>query len=321
VMTTLLVVAAAVSLNLGSTHLSFSHVINTLVGHGEWLDNMIVLEMRLPRMVLGGLIGAGLATAGVLLQGLSRNDLASPSTVGVNAGSGLGIMLALVLAPVAAVRHAWVLPLASVGGALILTVFVFALAFRRGSVLPARLLLVGIAVSFGASAAMLLLSLRMDFVTHSRIVTWMAGSMSSGDWKSIRFLAPCCLLLLPASFSRARNLNTFALGDGVAKSLGVRVERERMIALTLATITTSVCAAIAGQIGFLGLAAPHLARRMVGHDHRVLFPAAALSGATLLIVADSLGRFLFAPVNIPAGVLVGILGGIYFLYLLARTKG
>ena len=321
IMTCLFAAAAAMSLNLGLTQLSLAQVFNSLLGRGDWLENLIVLEMRLPRLVIGTLIGAGLSTAGVLLQGLSRNELASPSTVGVNAGSGLGIMIALVLTPLAAVLHAWVLPVASVGGALVITVFVFALAYRRGSVLPSRLLLVGIAVSFGASAAMLLLSLRMDFVTYNRIVSWMSGSLSAGDWKSIRFLLPSCLILLPIAFSRARALNVFALGDGVAHSLGVQVERERLIALTLATMITSVCAAIAGQIGFLGLAAPHLARRMVGQDHRVLFPAAALCGATLLIVADSLGRRLFAPVDIPAGILVGVLGGMYFLYLLARSKG
>jgi ferric hydroxamate/heme transport system permease protein len=321
VMSAALLAAAAVSLELGSTQLSAAQVFAALVGRGEWTENLIVLQMRLPRLVLSALIGAGLAVAGALLQGLSRNDLASPSTVGVDAGAGLGIMLALVLAPLAAARLPWVLPLAAVGGAMVVTLLVFALAYRRGSVLPSRLLLVGIAVGFGADAAMLLLSLRMDFVTYSRVVSWMSGTLASADWRSIRFLLPCCLVLLPAAFSRARVLNAFALGDGVAKSLGVRVEQQRLIALALATTIASACAAIGGQIAFLGLVAPHLARRLVGYDHRVLFPAAALCGATLLVVADSLGRSLFAPIEMPAGVLVGVLGGAYFLYLLSTTKG
>lgn len=320
-MMAVLIATAAMSLNLGSTHLSISQVFGALVGRGEWTENLVVLEMRLPRLVVSSLIGAALSVSGVLLQGLSRNELASPSTVGVNAGSGLGIMLVLVLAPLIVVRQPWALPLAAVGGAMLVTVLVFALAYRRGSVLPSRLLLVGIAVSFGANAAMLLLSLQMDFVSYSRIVSWMSGTLSSGDWKSIRLLLPCLLVLLPVAFSRARVLNVFALGDGAAKSLGARVERERLVALSLATVITSACAAIGGQIGFLGLAAPHLARRLVGQDHRVLFPAAALCGATLLTAADSLGRHLFAPVEIPAGVLVGVLGGAYFLHLLATTKG
>ncbi|QDU58968.1 FecCD family ABC transporter permease [Aeoliella mucimassa] len=316
-----LVVVFVVGLHLGTTELSMSQVIGALLHQGEWTEQLVVLEMRLPRLVLSCLIGATLSVSGVLLQGLSRNELASPTTVGVNAGSGLGIMLALVLAPMTALRQPWIMPLASVGGAMLITLLVFALAYRRGSVLPSRLLLVGIAMSYGSSAAMLLLSLRMDFVTHSRVVSWMSGSISGGNWKSIYWLAPTCLVLMVVAFSRARVLNVMSLGDYTAKGLGVGVERQRLAALTLATMMTSACAGVAGQIGFLGLAAPHLARRLVGHDHRVLLPAAALSGAFLLVLADSLGRHLFSPVEIPAGVLVGILGGSYFLYLLAKTKG
>lgn len=320
-MTMALLIALLVGLNLGSTRLSLWQVINALMHQGDWTENLIVLEMRLPRLVLSCLIGASLSVAGVLLQGISRNELASPTTVGVNAGSGLGIMLALVLAPIAALRHPWMMPLASVGGAMLITLLVFTLAYRRRMVLPSRLLLVGIAVGFGSSAAMTLLSLRMDFVTHSRVISWMSGSISGGTWDSIYWLGPTSLVLLTTAYSRARILNVIGLGETAAKNLGVGVERERFVALTLATMMTSACAGVAGQIGFLGLAAPHLARRIVGQDHRVLLPAAALSGAILLVVADSLGRHLFSPVEIPAGVLVGVLGGAYFLYLIAKTKG
>lgn len=316
-----LVIAFLIGLNLGTTRLSLSQVISALMRQGDWTENLVVLEMRLPRLILSTLIGASLSVAGVLLQGLSRNELASPTTVGVNAGSGLGIMLALVLAPMTALRQPWMMPLASVGGALLITFLVFALSYRRGTVLPSRLLLVGIAVGFGSTAAMTLLSLRMDYVTHSRVISWMSGSISGGSWKSIYWLAPTCLILLTFAYTRARNLNVISLGETAAKNLGVSVERQRFTALVLATMLTSACAGVAGQIGFLGLAAPHLARRIVGQDHRVLFPAAALSGALLLVVADSLGRHLFSPVEIPAGVLVGVLGGAYFLYLLAKTNG
>jgi len=316
-----LLLAAAVSIQLGSTRLSVSQVAAALAGTGESLEILVVLEMRLPRLVLSILIGAGLATAGVLLQGLSRNDLASPSTVGVNAGAGLGVVMLLVASPTATAGARWLPPLAAVAGAIVTTALVFALAYRRGSELPARLLLVGIAVGFGAHAAMLLLSLRMSFVTYSYVVSWMSGTLASGDWKSIRLLAPALAVLLPIAYARARVLDAMSLGDGVAASLGVAVERERLAAMLLATTMTSACVALGGQFGFLGLAAPHLARRLVGQNHHVLFPAAALCGAALLVLADGLGRHLFAPIEMPAGVLVGILGGIYFLYLLATSKG
>ena len=316
-----LVVVAAVSINLGSAHLSFWQAVAALWGRGAWIDNLVIFDLRLPRIVLGTLIGMGVATSGVVLQGITRNDLAGPDTVGVNAGSGLGIMFLLVACPTAATTLPWLLPVGAVAGAAIITLLVFGLAYRQGTVLPSRLLLVGIAVGFGAHAAMLLLSLRMSFVMYNYIVSWMSGTLTAANWKSILLLLPCCLLLIPVAFSRARVLNAFSLGGDVAATLGVDVERQRLLLLGVATLITSVCVAVGGHIGFLGLAAPHVARRLVGNRHGVLFPAAALCGAILLVTADSLGRHLFSPVEIPAGVLVGILGGVYFLYLLARTKG
>jgi len=320
VLTVTLMTVALVSLNLGSTRMSLPQVAATLLGQGEWTDNLVILQMRLPRLVLSLLIGAGLAVSGVILQGITRNDLASPDTLGVNAGAGLGMMFLLVMYPTAATALPWLLPVGAVAGAAVITLLVFALAYRQGSVLPSRLLLVGIAVAFGAQAAMLLFSLRMSFVMYNYVVTWMSGTLAAGDWQSLQLLLPCCLLLIPAALSRARVLNVFSLGDGVAASLGVSVERQRLLLLGVATLLTSVCVALGGHMGFLGLVSPHLARRLVGGNHRVLLPAAALCGAILLLAADSLGRHLFAPVEIPAGVLVGILGGIYFLYLLGTTR-
>ncbi len=316
-----LLAAAVVSLDLGSTRLSPWQIVATLAGHGEPQHELVILQLRLPRLVLSILIGMGLAVSGVILQGITRNDLASPDTVGVNAGSGLGMMFLLVMYPTAAAQLPLLLPLGAVAGAMATTALVFALAYRQGSVLPSRLLLVGIAVGFGAQAAMLLFSLRMSFSMYSYVVTWMSGTLAAGDWTSILLLLPCSLLLVPLAASRSRVLNVLSLGDHLAAGLGVSVERQRLLLLGVATMLTATCVAIGGHIGFLGLAAPHLARRLVGANHGVLFPAAALCGATLLLVADGLGRHLLAPAEIPAGVLVGILGGIYFLYLLATTKG
>jgi iron complex transport system permease protein len=316
-----LVAASLGSLVLGSTRLSARQVMAALVGMGELRENLVILQMRLPRMVLSILMGAGLATSGAVLQGVARNDLASPDTLGINAGSGLGMMLLLTVFPAATTQSPLLLPLGAIVGAAAITLLVFALAYRRGSVLPSRLLLVGVAIGFGAHAAMLLFSLRMSYSMYNYVLTWMSGTLAAGDWQSIRMLAPCCLLLIPLTLGRARVLNVFSLGDGLAAGLGVSVEAERLLLILAATMLTAVCVAIGGQIGFLGLAAPHLARRLVGLNHGVLLPAAAFVGAILLLLADSLGRHLFAPAEIPAGVLVGILGGIYFLYLLATTKG
>jgi iron complex transport system permease protein len=316
-----LVVVAAVSLGLGSTRLSCSQIVAALAGQGEWSENLLILHLRLPRLVLSVLIGASLAVSGVILQGISRNDLASPDTVGVNAGSGLGMMCFLVWCPTAMATWPLLLPLVAMLGALATTALVFALAYQRGSVLPSRLLLVGIALGFGGQAAMLLFAMRMSFSMYSSVLAWMSGTLAASDWRSILFLLPWPAVLIPLALARARVLDILALGDEVAASLGVAVQRQRLLLVIGATVLTSVCVAIGGHIGFLGLAAPHLARRLVGPRHGVLIPAAALCGATLLLAADSLARHLLAPAEIPAGVVVGILGGSYFLYLLATTKG
>ena len=317
----LLAATAASVLVLGSTQSSASEVLSTLVGRGDALQNMVILQMRLPRLVLGALLGAGLAASGAVMQAVARNDLASPDTLGVNAGSGLGMMFLLLVFPTAVARSPLLMPLGAMAGALGIVALVFGLAYRQGSVLPARLLLVGIALGFAAHAAMFFLAFRMSFSTYNYALTWMSGSLAGSDWKTILFLLPWPLLLIPLLCSRARVLDVFSLGDYLATGLGVAVERQRLLLLTAAVVLTAACTAIGGQIGFLGLVAPHIARRVAGRNHAVLLPAAALIGAILLLLADGLAWQLFAPVEMPAGVLASVLGGVYFLYLLATTKG
>ncbi len=314
-----LLVAALISLDLGSTNMSWPQMIATLLGHGYWVNNLVIFDLRMPRIVMSVLVGTGLAVSGVILQGITRNDLASPGTVGVTGGSGIGMTFLLVAYPTVVAKWPLLLPVGAVVGAVLTTALVFVLSYRHGTVLPSRLLLVGIAIGFGAHAAMLLLSLRMSFVTYSQVVAWLAGTLALSDWKSIGLLLPFCAVLVPAVWTRSRTLDTFSLGDQMAASLGVAVERERLFLLAIATILTSACVALGGHVAFLGLVAPHLARRLIGPYHAMLFPAAALCGSILLLVADSLGRHLFAPQEIPAGVLAGILGGIYFVYLLTRS--
>ena len=238
-LTLTLLAVAAVSLDLGSTRMSLGQVAATLLGQGEWIDNLVIFDLRLPRLVLSILIGMGVATSGVILQGITRNDLAGPDTVGVNAGSGLGMTFLLVAYPTAATTMPWLLPVGSVVGAIAITTLVFALAYRRGSVLPSRLLLVGIAIGFGVHAAMLLFSMRMSFSMYNFVVSWMSGTLSASDWKAVWLLTPCCLVLIPMAVSRARVLNTFSLGDGVAMNLGVNVERQRLLLLGTATMLTA----------------------------------------------------------------------------------
>ncbi len=320
ILAALLPVAILVCLNLGSTRMSFGETLAALFGFGDPRHCFIVWQMRLPRIVIATLVGAGTATAGAIMQGVSRNDLASGDTLGVNAGAGLGLVFLLVAFPGAAAKTSWLMPAGAIGGAAALSAVVFTLAYKRGTILPARLLLVGVAVSLAAQAAMLALSLRMSFVTYNYVLTWMSGSLSSSDWSNVYMLLPWIAALIPFTLTKARTLDVFSLGDFTASGLGAAVDRERLILLSAAIALNASCAALGGHIGFLGLIAPHLARRTIGQRHGTLLPAAALVGAILLIAADALAKNSFAPTEIPAGVAVGVIGGAYFLYLLAVTK-
>ncbi len=316
----LLIVELLASLLLGNSAISLSHLPSLLAGGGEFDARLVLFQLRLPRAVVAMLVGSALAVAGTLLQGLSGNDLTSPATIGVEAGSGLGLMFLIVAMPLSAARHPLLAPLASILGALAIAAIVFSLAYRHGSILPARLLLVGIAVGYAVQAAMLLLSLRMNYVTYSYVLTWMSGSLSSADWTSAAMLAPALAIVGSMALSKTHVLNVMAIGDEAAAALGVAVHRQRLTMIGLAAVLTSLGAAVAGQIGFIGLVAPHLARRLAGDDYRVVLPLSAIAGAALLLLGDALGRQLVQDVEIPAGVFVGILGGCYFLYLLATTK-
>ena len=289
--------AAAVNLFIGGSHVSLRDIAAVLTGEGGKWQTLVLLQMRLPRLILCVLIGAGTAVAGALYQGLSRNDLASPDTLGINAGSGLGMMLLLVVFPSITGQSPLVVPIGCVLGAMATMALMYALAYRRGSVLPTRLLLTGVAIGFGAHAAMLLFSLRMSWPMYNQVLTWMSGTLAASNWTSVLSAAALRPMLLPVAASRARVLNAFSLGDGIATSLGIAVARERTLLLATATLLTSTSIAVGGHIGFLGLAVPHLARRLVGINHVKLLPVAALCGATLLLVADVLSKVLFAPVK------------------------
>ena len=265
--------------------------------------------MRLPRLALSILIGASVAVSGVILQGIARNDLASPDTVGVNAGAGLGMMFFLVRYPTAATSQPLALPLAAVAGAGDHRVGL-RLAYRRGSVLPARLLLVGIALGFGGPGRHAVV-LPADEFLHVQLCAHVDVG-HAGRRRLAQHRCFSCLgrwLLLPWMRSRAGFSTCSPWATAWLPVWASPCIASALLLTAAATVLTSVCVAIGGHIGFLGLAAPHLARRLVGQRHARLIPAAALTGAILLLTADSLARHVLAPVEIPAGVLVGILGG------------
>jgi len=314
----LIVGACLLSLNLGFIRIGPLGVLRTLLGGGTEQQELVLFGFRLPRIVLALLVGGALALSGAILQGVSQNGLADPGILGINAGAGVAVIALLYVSSVGA-APAFLLPVAAFLGAAGAAVLIYLLAYKGGSVTPARLLLVGIAVNAGLGAAMLVLSLRLDEQLYTYAVAWLEGTIAGVSWRQVVALLPWTLVLAPLAFAQARTLNVLSLGDHVATGLGAGVERQRLGLIGIAVALAGSAVSVAGGIGFVGLVAPHLARRLVGPNHRVMLPTAMLSGTLLLVVADILARNLLAPVELPVGIVVAAIGAPYFLYLLARS--
>lgn len=277
----------------------------------------IVNTLRLPRMLVALLVGAALATSGVILQGLLRNPLAAPEVLGVSAGASLAAVTLIVLFPSVS---AAALPPAAFGGALAPALAIYLLARARPGA-PLRLILVGVGIAAIAGALTTAIVTFGRILQVSQALVWMAGSVYGRGWAQLWPLLPWLGVFLPAAWLSARDLNALNLGDEVAGGLGVRVELRRGVLLLVAAALAGAAVATAGAVGFIGLMAPHLARRLVGPAHEGLLPAAGLLGGLLVVLADLAGRTLFAPIEIPCGIITAIVGAPYFLYLLARGRG
>lgn len=287
--------------------------------HAVWSDSSpyshLVLQLRLPRTLLAWPVGAALAVSGALVQGVTRNPLAAPDVIGVTSGAGLAAaFVVLVLGDM----PLWTLPLSAFVGGLAAALLVYRLAWR-GGVSPMHLVLVGVAVTqLFAAGIDYLASAQADRVALA--VIWLRGSLWGRNWEHLMLALPL-LPLLPAALLLAQRLNLLALGDAAAQALGVSVNNTRRQALLLAVLLASGAVAVAGTVAFIGLLAPHLARLLVGADHRRLLPLSALLGGLLLLLADTLGRGLLSPLEVPAGIMTALLGAPYFLYLLSRHRG
>ncbi|WP_372660721.1 FecCD family ABC transporter permease [Cohnella sp.] len=317
----LIIVAFIFSMNIGYIRMSPLEVTKTLFGMGTEKQSLILFDFRLPRIVISVLVGAGLAVSGCILQGVSRNALADPGILGINAGAGLMVMLFISFYPTTTAAPVFLLPVLALVGAGLTALLIYTLAYKRHEgISPTRLVLTGIAVAAGISAAMIVLTLRLDPDKYQFVATWLAGSIWGTNWKFVLALLPWISVLLPFVFYKARVMNVLNLGDQTAAGLGAPVEKERLILLAAAVGLAGSSVAVSGGIGFVGLIGPHLARRLVGPKHQLLIPTSALAGGLLMIVADTIGRWILQPSEIPTGIVVAVIGAPYFLYLLARSK-
>ncbi len=254
---------------------------------------------------------------------MSQNDLAEPGILGINAGASLAVVLFIFFFQGSAVdlsmASTWLLPVSALAGAFLAALLIYVLAWKKG-VSPVRLVLVGIGVNAGFNALLLIFQLKMDPRDFMQALVWISGSIWNANWKMVLSILPWLLVLLPFSLYKARYLNVLQLGDQLAAGLGTKVEKERRVLLMSAVALTASCVAAAGGIAFLGLIAPHLARRLTGPRHQTLIPVSALIGAFLFLLADTLARNVLAPSEVPVGLVISVLGAPYFVYLLMKTK-
>lgn len=310
--------SVVLGVRFGPVPLGTREVLAALAGGGEEWQRQIVVHLRLPRMLLGALVGGGLALAGATFQALLRNPLAEPYILGISGGASVGAVLVLALG--LAGTTSWALPLAALAGALLAIALVFRVATASGRALDVRvLLLAGVVVAAFFSACIAFILSISEARTVQGAVLWIMGSLAGARWAAVAVAAaytlPAALLLL----TLARPLNLMAIGEETAHYLGTDVERVKRTALALAALLTAAGVAVAGVIGFVGLVVPHAIRLLVGSDHRALLPLSFLGGATFLVLSDIVAQVVLAPTQVPVGVITAFVGVPLFLVLLRRS--
>lgn len=321
ILSVLIVVSFIISMNTGYIKLTPVEVFKTLFGYGTDQQSLILFEFRLPRIVIAILVGMALAVSGCILQSISGNPLADPGILGINAGAGLAVILFISFFPDKVGTTILLFPVLAFLGAALTAAVIYGLAYKRHEgISPTRLLLTGVAVAAGISAAMIVLTLRLNSENYQFVATWLAGSIWGSNWTFVLALLPWLLVLFPYVYTKAQVLNVMNLGDMTASGLGISIEKERRLLLFAAVGLAGASVSVSGGIGFVGLICPHLARQLVGARHQYLLPTSAFLGGVLVLIADAIGRWILQPSEIPTGVVVAIIGAPYFLYLLSRSK-
>ncbi|KQV38169.1 iron ABC transporter [Rhizobium sp. Root268] len=327
----LAVVTFVASIMTGAADASLGNLLRWLTGTEtaeqalSLRDRIIILDIRLPRAVLGLLVGAALAVSGAVMQGLFRNPLADPGLVGVSSGASLGAVLIIVLGsnlfgPVFAVFGFYTLPIAAFFGGLGTTLLLYRIATRSGQTSVATMLLAGIALAALAGAITGVLIFVADDQQLRDLTFWGLGSLAGASWTKVLAAAPIIVLSLLVVPFLARGLNALTLGEAAAFHMGVPVQRLKNVAIVSVAAATGASVAVSGGIGFVGIVVPHVIRLVIGPDHRFLLPASALLGGTLLIFADMIARTIVPPAELPIGIITAFAGAPFFLWILLRGR-
>lgn len=311
----LTVVVAVIAVGLGSVTVAVPEIIQTLLkSTTNDVNDTIILNIRLPRVLLALIIGANIAISGAILQAVMGNPLADPGLTGVTSGAAVCVLAIMLAMP----EYTQFIPIAAfVGGVLAATV-VYALAWRRNGISPITIILAGVAVNALCGGVVGYLSIMYSDRLPSA-VQWMNGSLAAKGNQALFMVLPYSIVGWIVSIFAIRKTNVIRMGDQVAMNLGENVNRIRIVLSLIAVFLAAISVAAIGMIGFVGLIVPHMARFLVGSNYKFLLPMSMALGALVLLVADTGGRTLFAPMDIPAGILMAVIGGPYFLYLMRRS--
>ncbi|HAM80917.1 FecCD family ABC transporter permease [Ornithinibacillus bavariensis] len=313
-----MIVLAIIAMGVGYSSVSFDRILPTFFGQGTFKEHFVLFEVRLPRILITILAGMGLAISGAILQGITRNDLADPGIIGINAGAGLAVAVCFLFLPLEPGNFVFLIPIFGFLGAFITSILIYVLSYKKGrGFQPIRLVLIGIAFSMALSGAMIIIISGAEHAKVDFIAQWLAGNIWGTDWPFIVALLPWVIILIPWTFFKANQLNLLSLNEPVATGVGISIEKQRFILLIIAIALAATTVSVTGGIAFIGLLAPHIAKALVGPRAQLYLPITALLGGVLLLLADTIGRNIMDTM-IPAGIMTAIIGAPYFIYLLIK---
>lgn len=315
----ILCVVSFLSLIIGSADITIGRLFSILFSGGDSLESHIVMFIRLPRLLMALAVGGSLGLSGVLLQSIFRNPLVEPYTLGISGGAALGVGLVL-STRINLLAGIWTLPLSGFIGAISIVLLVYFLANHRGMIRTSFLLLMGVMLSFITSSLLMLLLALTKTENLQGIIYWIMGSLEEPNKSLVFLILVISVLGLSLSYIFSLRLNALSVGEEEARHLGIDTERTKKYIFILASLLAGCCVAVSGVIGFVGLVVPHFVRMLVGHDHRILLISAFLSGSIFLILCDAISRTIISPIELPVGVITGILGGGIFIYTLFKRR-
>ena len=324
ILTILLIISCLVSLCWGTYKMSPMEDLDTLMGNGSRLQNTAVMSIRLPRVLVGIFVAIALSTAGAVLQTLTKNDLADPGIIGINAGAAVAAVIFITYSTGFYYKELgdlsiFVLPFMAMIGAAVTAIIIYVMS-SRGGIRPKRLLLIGIGLNAGLNAFISFVTFRGGVGDYNRVLIWTSGSLWGSGWNYAKVIIPIVAIFFLIILFNHKRLDVLNMSNELAISLGLNINRERKKFLSIAVILAASATAFAGNIGFLGLISPHIAKRLVGSYHKKFIVISAIISSIIVLIADAVSRNLFSPIEIPVGITVSIFGVPYFIYLMMKEK-